>query len=101
MKKLLGAIVLIMPVATWADSASMYGTEEEFVADLEQFSVRCAAMEDGDVVDEIFGIQFVRDGERCVLGPGEIDPMAIAYFAKNEIDWAGLDGLSAIWVKPR
>lgn len=98
MKKLLIALLCAASPAL-ADNPSMYDSVDAFVADLEQMAIRCGAMADGQVDDEILGIQFARgtDG-RCTLGPGEIDALAVEFFTNNELAWAGLVDGNNIWV---
>lgn len=92
----------IIAVATpaLAEDTSMYESTDAFLADLEQMSVRCGTMADGQVDDEIFGLQFTRDaeGHRCVLGTGVIDPLVAEFFSQNNLSWAGLIDGNSIWV---
>lgn len=82
-----------------ADDSSMYESTDAFLADLEQMSVRCGTMAEGQIDDEIFGIQFARgtDG-RCTMGSGEIDPLVADFFSENSLSWAGLIDGNSIWV---
>ena len=101
MKKLWIALMcLASPVL--AEGTSMYDSTEAFLADLEQMSVRCGTMAEGQIDDEIFGIQFSRgtDG-RCILGTGEVDPLVAEFFAENDLSWAGLIDGNSIWVAAR
>lgn len=98
MKKL-WIVLMCLASPAMSDDNSMYNSPEAFLADLEQMSVRCGTMVDGQVDAEIFGIQFVRDTDgRCTLGTGEIDPLVASFFADNELSWAGLIGGDSIWV---
>ena len=94
-------ICAIIAVATpaLADDSSMYESTDAFLADLEQMSLRCGTMAEGQIDDEIFGIQFARgtDG-RCTMGSGEIDPLVAEFFSENSLTWAGLIDGNSIWV---
>jgi len=82
-----------------AEESSMYESTDAFLADLEQLSVRCDSMADGQIDEEIFGIQFVRGSDgRCVLGTGEIDPLVAEFFGDNDLSWAGLIDGNSIWI---
>lgn len=94
-------ICAIIAVATpaFADDSNMYESTDAFLADLEQMSVRCGTMVEGQVDDEIFGLQFARGTEnRCILGSGEVDPLVAKFFAENDLSWAGLIDNNSIWV---
>lgn len=98
MKKLLIAL-LFSALPALADGTSMFANVDAFLADLEQMAVRCGTMEEGQVDDEIFGIQFTRGTEdRCILGPGEVDPLVAKFFAENKLSGAGLIEDNSIWV---
>jgi len=99
MKKLL-IVLLCSASPALAESTSMYDNVDAFLADLEQMAVRCGTMAEGQIDDEIFGIQFVRgsDGHRCILGSGEVDPLVAKFFAENDLTWAGLIDGNSVWV---
>lgn len=86
-----------------AEDTSMYESTDAFLADLEQMAIRCGTMAEGQVDDEIYGIQFIRDaeGHRCILGSGDVDPLVSQFFAENDLTWAGLIDDNSIWVTPR
>ncbi|WP_299140289.1 hypothetical protein [uncultured Tateyamaria sp.] len=97
-------ICAIIAVATpaLADDSSMYENADAFLADMEQMSVRCGTMAEGQIDDEIFGIQFVRDADgRCTMGSGEVDPLVAEFFSENSLSWAGLIDGNSIWVTAR
>lgn len=99
MKKLWIALMcLASPVL--ADGTSMYDSPEAFLADLERMSVRCGSMADGQIDEEYHDILFARtsDGDRCTLGPGDLDPLVSEFFAENELTWAGLIDANNLWV---
>lgn len=99
MKKQLTAMVLSgMAVATDAVGDTRYADPAFVLQELEQFRSECSQMLDGEVRQEIFGIEVQRTGDRCIVGPGEVDENLVAFFAANSLDWAGLEGDDSIWV---
>lgn len=82
-----------------AEESSMYESTDAFLADLEKMAVRCGTMAEGQVDEEIFGIQFTRSTEdRCILGSGEVDPLVAKFFAENDLSWAGLIDDNSVWI---
>lgn len=101
MKKLLIALLCTAsPVV--AEGSSMYDNVDAFLVDLEQMAIRCGTMAEGQVDDEIYGIQFTlgTDG-RCILGTGEVDPLVAEFFVENDLSWAGMIDDNSIWVAAR
>lgn len=89
------ALAALMCGPIMADTAVRYQDSEAIIADLRDASVTCATMDDGQVNDEVFGIQMVRFGETCVIANGEMDAAVRAYLEAQELDWAGI----GLWVK--
>jgi hypothetical protein len=101
MKKLLIALLCIASSAV-AEGTSMYDNVDAFLADLEQMAIRCGTMAEGQVDDEIYGIQFARGTEgRCILGTGDVDPLVFEFFVENDLSWAGMIDDNSIWVAAR
>lgn len=98
MKKLCLAMLICGTAAT-ADDTSMYANIDAFLADLNRFSIRCGEMQAGQIDQEIFGIQLIKEESgRCVLGPGEVDSMVTRYFDENHLSWAGILNGDSIWL---
>lgn len=59
---------------------------------------QCAQMNDGDTVEEIFGIMLARTGDRCVLGPGELSPRFAEFLEATGYQGAGIVDAENIWI---
>lgn len=87
-----------LTLSTAANAQSNYDDPSVILTELTALSVECAGMADGQVNEEIFGIQFIRTGERCTLGHGEIDPRVAEFLAEKGLSWAGIVNEGSIWV---
>ncbi|MEP1613938.1 MAG: hypothetical protein ABJL72_18705 [Roseobacter sp.] len=99
--KILCIVMILSATPLFAEQSSMYESEGEFFADLEDLATKCGTMTDGQVDVEIFGIQLERSGDRCVLGEGDVDPAVRHYLTDGELTWAGMHGEGSLWVLAR
>jgi hypothetical protein len=83
-----------------ADGVSEFSDPAVIMAELQKLANRCSGMSDGQVDPEIFGLSVERlEGGVCVLGEGEIDDHVRKFLEEMNLDWAGLESDSSIWVK--
>lgn len=87
---------LAMPMSANADLR--YADPAFLLQELKKFREECSQMLDGEVREEIFGIEVRRSANRCIVGQGEVDENLATYFATNPLEWAGLEGDNSIWV---
>lgn len=98
MRKITAMVLSSLAIATHAVGDTRYVDPASVLQELEQFREECARMADGEVRQEIFGIEIRRSGTICTVGPGEVDMNLVEFFGANQVSWAGLQNNDTLWV---
>lgn len=72
--------------------------DAQIQVEVEKLTAECAALSDGQIINEVFGITFRRLGEICILGEGEVSPRWSEFLDETGYGDAGMQGDNSIWI---